>query len=101
MLTTAGHEVTEAAGGTQALAQAEAGLFDIVITDMHMPDGDGLELTRALRKLERAPAIIAMSGNDVAETFRMARMLGAEVLLPKPFTMGDVLRAVEKVCPRE
>jgi CheY-like chemotaxis protein len=92
-----GHEVSEAPGGRNALAQAERNPVDIVITDMHMPEGDGLELTRGLQKLEYPPAIVAMSGNDVAMTFRMARLLGARAILPKPFTIADVLAAVEQV----
>lgn len=90
-----GHEVAEATEGADALRQIERDGFDVVITDMHMPDLDGLQLTRALRNVRNAPAIIAMSGNDVAMTFRMAGILGAQTTLAKPFTAAEVLAVVE------
>src|SRR6195952_3629353 len=51
-LTGAGHEVEQAADGCEALRKAEAGRFDLVITDVNMPGMDGITLVRELRGLE-------------------------------------------------
>ena len=94
-LENAGHEVTDANDGRAALRQLETVAVDCVITDMHMPEIDGLALTRAVRQRSDAPAVIAMSSKDIAGTLRMAELLGARVTLHKPFTVAQLLDAVE------
>lgn len=91
----AGHSVEEASDGAEALELLEADRPDLLITDMHMPDMDGLALTRALRKAKNPPAIVAMSGNDVASILEMAGKLGARATLTKPFTPTQLLQAVD------
>jgi len=98
-LEAAGHSVTEASDGTDALRQLETTRADVLITDMHMPEMDGLALARALRKRPDAPALIGMSGNDYAETLEMATRLGARATLHKPFTSSQLLHAVGKALP--
>lgn len=61
-LTLAGHEVTVATNGRSALQILEAGAFDLVLTDIVMPEMEGLELIRTIRKQSPAPKIISMSG---------------------------------------
>jgi len=90
---------SEASDGTDALRQLETTRADVLITDMHMPEMDGLALARALRKRPDAPALIGMSGNDYAETLEMATRLGARATLHKPFTSSQLLHAVGKALP--
>jgi CheY-like chemotaxis protein len=91
----AGHSVAEAADGRAALRHLDDNRVDVLITDMHMPDVDGLELSRSLRRVQDAPAIIGMSGNDFAGMLEMATLLGARATLSKPFSIGQLLEAVQ------
>ncbi len=55
-LTGAGYAVTEAADGAQGLSKANGSRFDMIITDLNMPNMDGLSMIRALRKNPRSAA---------------------------------------------
>lgn len=94
-LTDAGHEVTEAAHGRAAIAKLNAGaIFDAVITDVVMPEGDGAEVLAAMRRLERRPQVVVMSGGGQIEPTRylqMARVLGADAVLQKPFPPSKLI----------
>jgi CheY-like chemotaxis protein len=91
-----GHRVIEAKdgyAGIKAFAQAS---FDLVITDIFMPDQDGIETIRMLRKLRPTIKIIAISGGIVGDKLylREAKSLGADCVLPKPFRRMDLLNLV-------
>ena len=89
MLVRDGHEVTMAADGAKALKLIETALFDVVITDLIMPEMEGLSLLRELRAKKSPLKIIAMSGGgrgSATDYLEMAKMLGAAATLPKPFT---------------
>ena len=98
----AGHAVDEASNGDVALAAYRRKAADLVITDLVMPDKDGLETIMALRRLDPAVKIIAMSGGGrtlgsgqlYLET---ARSIGAREILAKPFTGAALLQAVNQV----
>lgn len=92
----AGHTVAEAEDGGKALERLRTGRFDLVITDMHMPDVDGLELTRVLRLRPAAPKIIGITGDDKVN-LDVAEMLGAKATLSKPFTPAQLIVLVAKV----
>ena len=61
-LVRAGYEVEDASGGTEALKAFRRQPHDLVITDIVMVDGEGLDMIRALRKMDPQVKIIAMSG---------------------------------------
>jgi CheY-like chemotaxis protein len=91
-----GHEVTEAADGAAAIKQIEAETFDLVITDVIMPEVEGLEVVRAVRSRRPDCPIIAMSGGGriaKEEILTWAEKFGARYVLPKPFS-ADELRTV-------
>ncbi len=95
-----GHEVSEAAEGEQALGIYKPELFDVVVTDLIMPGKEGIETIMALRKLDPAVRIIAMSGGGRATSFdylQIARQVGAKKLLVKPFLCGDIKNAIDEV----
>lgn len=98
ILKRAGHDVEEADGGRSGINKARADRFDIVITDILMPEQDGIETIRQLRELPHRPRIIAVSGGgtlvgtDDALTF--ARDL-ADACLEKPFDSATLLRAID------
>ena len=95
----AGHEVFEAANGTQALAAIKTRPYDLVITDILMPEKEGIETIMDLREQMPDLVIIAISGGDRAgaiDVLGIAKKLGANDVLVKPFRREEVLNAVEK-----
>jgi CheY-like chemotaxis protein len=90
-----GHEVTEARDGREAMILFEQAPPDIVITDLVMPEKDGLEMIRDLRRLHPDVKIIAISGGgrmSAANYLKIGKAMGADVVLPKPF-LNEELRA--------
>jgi len=94
------HVVTTASNGNSALAAVATGTFDLVITDLVMPDKEGIETIVELRKLRPELPIIAMSGGgrgNAADYLDMAAKLGARKTLAKPFSTQALLDAVNEV----
>lgn len=100
ILQRAGHAVTTATNGNEALQRAAESQFDLVITDLIMPDKEGIEVIMALRKRMPGLKVIAMSGGgrlNLDDNLAMARTLGAAHTLAKPFTGQELLTAIEAV----
>jgi PAS domain S-box-containing protein len=93
----AGYEVTEAENGKQALEQALAGRIDLFITDLAMPEKEGIETIRALRREAPGIGIVAVSGAFGGTSLSHARMLGADVVLSKPVDAELLLAKVAEV----
>jgi CheY-like chemotaxis protein len=94
MLVRAGHQVTLASNGKEGLAFAAASPPDLVVTDVFMPEKDGIETTIALRKGFPNVKIIAVSGGGRTSNFdflEIAKSLGAHAVLQKPVRMADLL----------
>jgi len=98
-LTGQGHEVVVASNGKEALAiQAEVAP-DLVITDILMPETDGIEVILALRRSAPDLRVIAMSGGgrfQQKEVLDIAVPLGAVAALRKPFTIVAMLETVQR-----
>jgi len=91
------HEVRRAADGLQALDMLSAAPADLVISDIIMPEVDGIGLLLAMRKRHPPLKVVAMSGGGRTRNMdflRMAEALGAHATLPKPFTPEQLLAAV-------
>lgn len=89
-LEAAGYQTREAASGQAALAALQAGLPDLVILDLGLPDMEGRALLAAIRRVSRLPVIV-LSAQD-AEAERIALLdLGADDFIPKPFGIGELL----------
>jgi DNA-binding response OmpR family regulator len=96
-LQAAGYEVTLAANGNQGLQVQCAKPASLVITDLLMPEKDGLETIVDFRRDFPKVPIIAISGRPSTEFFLyMAGRLGSVRTLEKPFRSGDLLAAVEE-----
>ena len=99
-LTRAGHEVVEAADGKKAMELLEESPVDLIITDIYMPDMDGIEFTSRLGQQVPDAKIIAISGGgylDKQDVLTMARNLGAARTLAKPFTGKELVAVVREV----
>lgn len=100
ILRLAGYEVAGAEHGGEALRELEQRSYDVVITDLLMPDKDGVETIREVRKRFPQLRIIAMSGGGhvAKESYlKMAQVFGANALLAKPFSRDELLRTVATV----
>ena len=91
----AGHMLTTASDGRQGLATLQKQRFDLVITDIFMPEADGIETIRSASIL---PRVIAISSKDsIMNLLPAAKILGAMRTLQKPFTAEQLLAAVSTV----
>jgi hypothetical protein len=97
VLERAGYEVLEAADGKQALRQARAVRVDLVITDLIMPEQEGIETIKALRQEMPGIGIIAISGRFDGPWLQIAASLGADAVLAKPLTEELLLSRVAEV----
>jgi len=98
VLEQAGHRVLVAPGGPDAAKAIAAARFDVVVTDIFMPELDGLELIRLARIADPAVRIVAMSDYDRHSGFHIlaiAKQLGADATLQKPIETAQMLRAVD------
>jgi len=97
LLTDSGYETWEAPDGTRVGQMYDQQHFDLVITDLVMPDKDGLEVITDLRRKNQNVRIIAMSGagpGSGAMYLKAAQRLGADLTLSKPFGNQEFLKAV-------
>ncbi|MEM9781744.1 MAG: nitrogen regulation protein NR(I) [Pseudomonadota bacterium] len=86
-----------ATGSSTALwRMVEEGEGNIVVTDVHMPDGDALDLLPAIRKRRPELPVIVMSAQNTVLTAIRAAEVGAYEYLPKPFDLKELLQVVEK-----
>ncbi|MCX6953839.1 MAG: response regulator [Verrucomicrobia bacterium] len=98
-----GYRAESACDGRQALRLLDRHTFRLVLTDIYMPEGDGIELITHLRKANPKPRIVAMSGDgspDQDLALNTARLLGARHLLYKPFALSELLSHVQTVLGR-
>ena len=93
-----GHRVFTAKDGLEAKQLARRQSLDLMITDISMPNEEGLGIIRALRKAHPRLKIIAMSG-AYAESLVDAKLLGANAALAKPFTAEMVLKCMRGLSP--
>jgi DNA-binding response OmpR family regulator len=100
MLDRADVEVSEASDGDVGMRLFEEDWHDVVITDILMPNREGIETIRDLRRSQRDVKIIAISGGgniDKMQLLDMAQKFGADRVLPKPFTPRQVLTTLDEV----
>jgi two-component system, chemotaxis family, chemotaxis protein CheY len=98
-LTGAGHEVEHACDGREALAIADRRTFDLVITDVNMPNMDGITLVRELRTRAsyRYVPLLMLTTEASAERKQEGRAAGATGWLVKPFNPERLLAIIAKV----
>ena len=96
-----GHTVIEARNGKEGLERFQHANVDLVITDIVMPEKDGLEVLMELRERHPSVKIIAISGADSGDYLDSARLMGAAKVLLKPFTNERLMTAINALLPAE
>src|SRR5687768_10311152 len=98
ILEQAGHAVREASNGSEGIRLFHDMPSDVVITDLYLPNGDGFDVMTALRHALPPPKIIAISGqSETGDMLAAAKLLGADLVLSKPVTRGELLHALGAV----
>ncbi|MEI6125049.1 MAG: response regulator [Pseudomonadota bacterium] len=100
MLVKAGHEVREASSGDEGIRLFNERKADLVITDIIMPDKDGMETIIEIRRKAREVKIIAISGGAgfaPEHYLDTAQLFGAHRIIKKPFTFDELVAVVDDV----
>ena len=100
LLTRAGFTVEEASDGRAGIAMFHKNPPDIVLTDIFMPNRDGIEIIKELKHSSPRTKIIAMTGGGhlrMMEIASAAKVLGADHVLDKPFDSESLLAAIHAV----
>ncbi len=98
MLESVGHDVVSAKNGAEGVEKYRDGKIDLVITDIMMPEKDGIETIRELKKYNQEVKIIAVTGyRGRFNRLPAAEFLGAQETLLKPFTKADLLTTIDKI----
>jgi len=97
MLQADGHAVIRSAGGREALERLGAERFDVVLTDLRMPEVDGLGVLRGARALSPAPEVVVMTAYGTAQNAVEAMKAGAADYLVKPFSMDELRLRVRRL----
>ncbi len=95
-LTGAGHQVETADNVEQAEILLCGGDFDLLLTDLEMPDGTGIDLLKSAREADPSLVVILLTGHATVDTAVEAMKLGAFDYLRKPFPVQELLVVIEK-----
>jgi PAS domain S-box-containing protein len=103
LLVRRGHRPRLAQNGGEALALSEAGAFDLMLLDVHMPELDGFQIARAVRERERADGghlpIIALTAHSTRADRERCLAAGMDDYLPKPIRAADLWAAIDRLAP--
>jgi DNA-binding response OmpR family regulator len=95
-LTAENYAVEWAANGVEGLRTFRAAPFDLIVTDLFMPEKEGIETIIELRRDFPTVKILAISGGATGQ-LRMAQMLGADKFLRKPFQLAELTAAAKSL----
>ena len=96
----ANYKIIEASNGKEAMKKFKSELVDLVITDLVMPEQDGIGLIMELKKIKSDMKFIAISGGGKAgpaNYLSIAETLGANAVFSKPFSINVFLEKVESI----
>ena len=95
----ADYEVVEAVDGKDGLAKVSSGKFDLIITDLNMPNVDGIQMITAVRKLSGYSfiPILMLTTESQAEKKDAGRKAGATGWIVKPFNADQLIAVVQKL----
>jgi CheY-like chemotaxis protein len=90
--------ILEAANGKDAILHFKPAVTDLVVTDLIMPEEDGLKVIMKLRELKPSIKVIAISGGGKVgpgSYLNLAKLLGADAVYSKPFSLNVLIRKIE------
>jgi CheY-like chemotaxis protein len=96
-LVEAGHHVVEATDGVEGVRQFRASAPDLIVTDIIMPEQEGIQTIAEIRAMAESTSIIAISGGGVGGGqfyLNMAKGLGADATLAKPFRPSELISLI-------
>ena len=96
--------VLEATNGKEAIAHFKPSVTDLIVTDLIMPEEDGLKVIMTLRAMKPSLKVIAISGGGKAgpgSYLNMAKVLGADAVYSKPFSINDLISKIEELLKSE
>ncbi len=92
--------VMEAANGKEAIMHFKPSITDLVVTDLIMPEEDGLKVIMKLREVKPSLKVIAISGGGKAgpgSYLNLAKALGADAIYSKPFSVNELIDRIENM----
>lgn len=92
--------VYEAENGKEAIIHFKPSITDLVVTDLIMPDEDGLKVIIKLKELKPSIKIIAISGGGKAgpgSYLNLAKALGADAIYSKPFSINELIAKIKEL----
>lgn len=98
------YTVFEAQNGKEAITHFKPAVTDMVITDLIMPEEDGLKVIIKLREIKPSLKIIAISGGGKAgpgSYLNLAKALGADVIYSKPFSVNEMIKKIGELMEDE
>jgi CheY-like chemotaxis protein len=99
-----GFSVQEAENGKEAISHFKPLITDLVVTDLIMPEEDGIKVVIRLRELKPTIKIIAISGGGKigpGSYLNLAKALGADAIYSKPFSIKDLVSKIEQLLDNE
>jgi len=98
ILSEKGHRVNCCATGKAGLNALETGDYHVVLLDMKLPDMDGEDILKMIKKNKPGLCVIVMTGYSTVSNALQAMKLGAADYLAKPFTDDELITAIENAC---
>ena len=97
LLSRRGYRCESAANGIEAMQKAKQSHFDAVITDLQMPEMDGIALTRELRQHFSDLPVLIMTGHPDGSLVESAITAGAREVISKPFSISDLIMRLQRM----
>ena len=97
VLSAEGHEVATACNGHAGVASVKAGTFDLVFTDLGMPDMTGWEVAERVRQLSPSSAVVLVTGWGATLDEDEVKRRGVEAVLNKPFEIDELVRVASSL----
>ncbi|NKB82172.1 MAG: response regulator [Nitrospirales bacterium] len=95
-LNAVGYEVQTASTGDEGLAKIQAALFDVVITDLHLPGANGLQIVQACKQRSSTTEVLVITAHGSVDTAVQAMKSGAHDYITKPFSMDELLLIMDR-----
>jgi CheY-like chemotaxis protein len=98
------YTILEASNGNEAILRFKPLITDLVITDLIMPDEDGLKVIMKIKEIKPSIKVIAISGGGKAgpgNYLNLAKVLGADEIFPKPFSINELIKKIAELLKEE